>query len=132
MQGNVVGGCRYFYPHSNIKRGELSKVIVTFGQFKHWIGAGYDMTGGPDYCDVPNGNAPSDASCPLNGYQIWYGYVETLYNYGVIQWRREFQGPNNFGGPGKGGLFKPGLYASRAQIAMFFHELVYAPVRKYR
>jgi len=131
MQGNVVGSCRYFYPGTNIKRGEMSKVIVTFGQYKQWIAA-LDTSGGPDYCDVGNENAPPDIHCPLTGYKQWYGFVETLYNYGIIQSRREFQGPNSYGGPGEGGLFKPGLYASRAQIAMFFHELVYAPVRKYR
>ncbi len=112
----------YFIPNRNVLRSELSRALVQFGLIypqgsgTHWIPYQF-MGGGPDFCDVPD---PNDTVCPHNGYEMWYGYVETLYNYGIISFRQEVRGPGN------GGQFRPNLQATRAQIAMFFHEMAYA------
>lgn len=95
----------YFYPGNNVSRGQTAKVVTLLAQNKGWLSI--NTNGGPDYVDVTSSDP-------------FYQYVESLYNKGAIQYRREQDGAGN------GGHFYVGWSATRAQIAMFLHELIYA------
>jgi hypothetical protein len=51
----------------------------------------------------------------------FYNYIEKLYNVGAVQYRVEEAGRG-----GQGGHYFVGWNATRAEIAMYIHELVYA------
>src|SRR5205085_2282470 len=54
-----------FRPDTNVKRGQLSKIMVLAQQWP------IDTTGGPHFSDVPQSHP-------------FYGYIETAYNHGII------------------------------------------------
>ncbi len=87
-------------------RGEVSKVVELTGEYKGWL-SGYGSGGGPDFWDVPSGST-------------FYSYIEKLYNAGAVQYRVEDNGAGN------GGHYFVGWFATRAEIAMYLHELIYA------
>ncbi len=101
----------YFNPNGNVRRDETAKSIIRYGRFRKtngvsWI-QGNVTTGYPDYIDISNSYLKD--------------FIESLYNYGIIQHRQDNEG----GIPGVQANFWPGLPATRAQIAMFLHELVF-------
>jgi murein DD-endopeptidase MepM/ murein hydrolase activator NlpD len=97
----------YFRPGNNVTRGQASQIVELTAQNKGWL-SGYGSGGGPDFWDVPVG-------------QTFYNYIETLYNAGAVQYRVEEPGRG-----GQGGHYYIGWAATRAEIAMYIHELVYA------
>lgn len=84
-----------FDPGANITRGQMSKIVANAGIWKGWLSATHNG-GGPDYYDQDT---------------TFYYYIETLYDAGVIQYRREQDGGGN------GGRFYPGSNATRAEAA---------------
>lgn len=108
------GNRPYFRPTNNVTRGQTSKYMVNMAIDKGWMSLALFCSttpckSGVDYADVPTS-------------QTFYNYVETLYNYGAIQYRRELDAP------GAGGRYYPDLLATRAQIAMFVYGLIYADI----
>jgi hypothetical protein len=99
----------YFRPGADITKGQAAKIVansVTQPDIR-WLYI-YGTNDGPDFYDTPSGSE-------------FYSYVELLYRAGVVQYRLE--DPE---APGQGGKFYPYRAATRAEISMLLHELVYA------
>jgi hypothetical protein len=106
MSGSPCGCGNCFNPGSNLKRGQVSKVVVLTAHYKNWF-CGHGSAGGPDFYDVPTN-------------QTFYKYVEKLYNAGAVQYRQED------GTAGAGGHYFVDWDATRAEVTQFLHELIYA------
>jgi murein DD-endopeptidase MepM/ murein hydrolase activator NlpD len=75
MDGTGVacgGGMTYFNPNGNVRREEAAKAIIRYGTLRHWVQANV-TTGYPDYVDIGN--------------SVLKDFIESLYNYGIIQHR---------------------------------------------
>lgn len=99
-------GRTYFNPNGNVRRDESAKAIMRYGHYRGWVGSTI-TTGNPEYVDISN--------------SVLKDFIESLYNYGIIQHRQD----TNISQAGVQANFWPGLPATRAQIAMFLHELVF-------
>jgi hypothetical protein len=97
----------YFRQNNDVTRGEVAKMIVETAQDEGWF-CGHNSLGGPDFWDVEPGST-------------FYDYIEKLYNAGAVQYRVEEPSL-----AGQGGHFYVGWAATRAEAAMFLHEIVYS------
>lgn len=92
----IIGGYAdgTFRPSNLVTRGQLSKMIVNTFSFA------INTSGGPHFCDVPTNNT-------------FYGYIETLYNLGVI---------SGYSGSSCGysrAWFYPGNQVTRGEMSKF-------------
>jgi len=101
----------YFRPGNSITRGQISQIVARTATYQNWFSASPYYEGqGPDFADTI-GNT-------------FYAHIQKLYNIGAVQYRKETR-LDLFD---KGGEYFPHAPATRAQIAMFIHELVYASI----